>query len=111
MAKLEDLKQSSSQIQKPLKSLMVTKLLSQKKILIPYVNIYKQLIFVGGLVIISPTPMPQYEMIQNRLLALTESLFLTTMEYGHKHLNKFTKIPCQMQSTISLLIIKWRIHG
>ena len=59
----------------------------------------------------SPTPMPQYEMIQNRLLALTESLFLTTMEYGHKHLNKFTKIPCQMQSTMSLLIIKWRIHG
>ena len=58
----------------------------------------------------SPTPMPQYEMIQNRLLALTESLFLT-MEYGHKHLNKFTKIPCQMQSTISLLITKGDNYG
>lgn len=111
MAKLENFKTVIITNPKTFKITDGDKIVVTKEILIPYVNIYKQLIFVGGLVIISPTPMPQYEMIQNRLLALTESLFLTTMEYGHKHLNKFTKIPCQMQSTISLLIIKWRIHG
>lgn len=59
----------------------------------------------------SPTPMPQYEMIQNRLLVSTEFLFLNLMEFGQTHLTKLTKIPYQMLSTISLLIIKRSIHG
>lgn len=54
----------------------------------------------------SPTPMPRYEIIQNQLLVLTEFLFLNLMAFGQINLTKFTKIPCQMLSTMSLLIGK-----